>query len=209
MGILKSLSHIHLFVTSWTVVYQVPPSMGFPGKSTGVGCHFLLQGIFLTQGSNPGLPHCRQTLHHLSHQGSQSYLWVISNPKRWCCQSAALTMPVNLENSAVAMGLEKVSFHSNLKGNAKECSNYCTIAHISHASKLLLKTLQARLQQPMDWELPDVQPRFRKGSGTRNQIANIHWISKKVREFQKYTYFCFIDYTKAFDCVDHNKLENS
>ena len=171
--------------------------MGFLGKSIGVGCHFLLQGIFLTQGLNPGLPHCRQMLYHLSHQGSQSYLWVISNPKRWCCQSAALTMPVNLENSAVTMGLEKVSFHSNLKGNAKECSNSCTIAHISHASKLLLKTLQARLQQPMNWELPDVQPRFRKGRGTRNQIANIHWISKKVTEFQKYTYFCFIDYTKA------------
>ena len=114
----------------------------------------------------------------------------------------------NLENSAVATGLEKVSFHSNLKGNAKEYSNYCTIAHISHASKVMLKILQARLQQSMNRELPDVQAGFRRGRGTRDQIANIHWIIKKAREFQKNIYFCFIDYAKAFDCVDHNKLWN-
>ena len=89
-------------------------------------------------------------------------------------------MPANLENSAVATGLEKVSFHSN----AKECSNYYTIALISHASKVLLKILQARLQQYMNLELPDVQARFRKGRGTRDQIANIRWIIKKAREFQ-------------------------
>ena len=116
-------------------------------------------------------------------------------------------MPANLENSAVATGLEKVSFHSIPKeGNAKECSNYCTIALISHTSKVILKILQARLQQYVNHELPDVQAGFRKGRGTRNQIANICWIIEKAREFQKNIYFCFIDYAKAFDCVDHNKL---
>ena len=115
-------------------------------------------------------------------------------------------MPANLENSAVATGLEKVSFHSNSKeGNAKECSDYHTVALISHASKAMLKILQARLQQHMNRELPDVQVGFRKGRGTRDQIANIHWIIEKAREFQKN--ICFIDYAKA--CVDHNKLENS
>ena len=92
------------------------------------------------------------------------------------------------------------------KGNAKECSNYCTIALISHASKVMLKTLQGRLQQYVNCELPDVQARFRKDRGTRDQIANICWIIKKAREFQKNIYFCFIDCAKAFDCVDHNKL---
>ena len=92
------------------------------------------------------------------------------------------------------------------KGNAKECSNYCTIALISHASKVNLKILQAGLQQYMNRELPDVQAGFRKGRGTRDQIANIHWIIEKAREFQKNVYFCFIDYAKAFDCVAHNKL---
>ena len=111
-------------------------------------------------------------------------------------------MPANLENSAVAPGLEKVSFHSN----AKECSNYRTIALISHVSKVMLKILQARLQQYVNDELPDVQAGFRKGRGTRDQIANIRWIIKKAREFQKSIYFCFLDYAKAFDCVDHNKL---
>ena len=84
------------------------------------------------------------------------------------------------------------------KGNAKECSNYCTIALISHASKVMLKILQARLQQYVNHELPDVQAGFRKGRGTRDQIANICWIIKKAREFQKNIYFCFIDYAKAF-----------
>ena len=88
----------------------------------------------------------------------------------------------------------------------KKCSNYHTIALISHASKVMLKILQARLQRYMNLELSDVQAGFRKGRGTRNQIANIHWIIKKGREFQKNIYFCFIDYAKAFDCVDHNKL---
>ena len=129
-------------------------------------CHFLFQGIFPTQGLNPGLPHCRQTLYRLSHQGSPI-------PK---------------------------------KGNAKECSKYYTMAFISHASKVMLKILQVRFQQYVNRELPDVQAGFRKGRGTRDQIASIRWIIKKAREFQKNIYFYFIEYTKAFDCVDHNKL---
>ena len=92
------------------------------------------------------------------------------------------------------------------KGNVKECSNCCIIALTSHASKLMLKILQARLQWYMNQELPDVQPWFRKGRGTRDQITNIHWIREKAREFQKNIYFFFIDYAKAFDCVDHNQL---
>ena len=92
------------------------------------------------------------------------------------------------------------------KGNAKECSNYCTVALISHASKVMLKIPQARLHQYVNHKLPDVQAGFRKGRGTRGRIANIHWIIKKARQFQKNIYFCFIDYAKAFDCVDHHKL---
>ena len=120
-------------------------------------------------------------------------------------------MPANLENSAVATGLEKISFHSSPKeGQRQKCSDYRTVALISHGSKVMLQILQARLQQYMNRELPDVPAGFRKGRGTINQIANIHWISKKVREFQKNIYFYFIDYTKAFDCVDHKKtVENS
>ena len=102
----------------------------------------------------------------------------------------------------MATGLEKVSFHPN----PRECSNYCTAAFISHASKVMLKILQARLQQYLNRELPDVQAGFRKGRGTRDQIANIHWIIEKARKFQKNIYFCFIDYAKAFDSMDHNKL---
>ena len=116
-------------------------------------------------------------------------------------------MPANLENTAVAIGLEKVSFHSNLKERQyQRCSNYCTITLISHISKVMLKILQAKLQQYMNHELPDVHVGFTKGRGTRDQIASIHWIIKTAREFQENTYFCFIDYAKAFDCVDHNRL---
>ena len=93
-----------------------------------------------------------------------------------------------------------------MKGNAKECSNYRTIALISHASKVMLKILQATLQQYVNRELPDVQAGFRKGRGTRDQVANIHWIIEKARELHKNIYFFLIDYAKAFDCVDHNKL---
>ena len=92
------------------------------------------------------------------------------------------------------------------KRNAKECSNYCIIGLISHTSKVMFKILQTRLQQCLNRELPVAQAGFRKGRGTRDQIANIHWNIEKAREFQKNIYFCFIDYAKAFDCVDHNKL---
>ena len=95
------------------------------------------------------------------------------------------------------------------KDNAKECSNYWTIALISHTSKVMLKILQVRLQQYVNRELPDVQTGFRKGRGTRDQIANIHWIIEKAREFQENIYFYFIDYTKAFDCVDQNSVQFS
>ena len=93
------------------------------------------------------------------------------------------------------------------KGNVKKCSNYCTVVLISHASKVMLKILQARLQQYVNWEFPVVQAWFRKGRGrTRDQSANIHWIIEKATELQKNIYFCFIDYAKAFHCVCHNKL---
>ena len=111
-------------------------------------------------------------------------------------------MPANLENSAVAIGLEKVSFHSN----PKEGSNYHTIALISYASNVMLKILQARLQQYANCELPDVKDGFGKGKGIRDQIGNIHWIIQKAREFQKNICFGFIDYAKSFDCVDLKKL---
>ena len=107
-------------------------------------------------------------------------------------------MPANLENISF-IPIPK-------KGNAKECSNYWTITLISHISKVMLKILQARLQQYVNRELPDVQAGFRQGRGTRNQIANIRCIMEKARAFQKNIYFCFIDYAKAFDCMDHNKL---
>ena len=105
------------------------------------------------------------------------------------------------------MGLEKVSFHpSPKKGNPKECSKYQTVVLISCPSEVVLKILQARLQQYLNRELPDIQAGFRKGRKTRDQIANICWIIKTAREFQINIYFCFIDYGKAFDCVGHNKL---
>ena len=99
-----------------------------------------------------------------------------------------------------------VYFPMPKKGNAKECSNYCTIALISHSSKVMLKILQVRLQQYVNGELPDIQAEFRKGRGTRDQIANVRWIIEKVIEFQKNIYFCFIDYPRASECVDYNKL---
>ena len=114
-------------------------------------------------------------------------------------------MPENLESLAVAPRLEKVSFTpAPKKGNAKECSNYHIIALISHASKVMLKILQARLQQYLNWELSHVQAGFRKSRGNRDQIVNICWIIQKGREIQKY--ICFIDYAKAFEFLDHNKL---
>ena len=117
------------------------------------------------------------------------------------CQQIWKTQPQDWKSS-VFISIPK-------KGNAKEYSNYHTIALISHSRKVMLKILQARLEQYVNHELPDVQAGFRKARGTRDQIANIHWIIEKAREFQKNIYFCFIGYAKAFDCVDHNKLENS
>ena len=111
-----------------------------------------------------------------------------------------------LEETGDPVGGDAPSIPIPKKGNLKECSNYHTIALISQASKVMLKILQARLQQYVNHELPDVQAGFRKGRGTRDQMANIRWIIEKAREFQKNIYFCFIDYAKAFDCVDHNKL---
>ena len=115
-------------------------------------------------------------------------------------------MPANLEISAVATGLEKVSFHSNPE--ERQCQRMLKLPHnllISHASKVMLKILQARIRQYVNHELPDVQSGFRKGRGTRDHIGNICWIIKKAREFQKNIYFCFIGYAKAFDFVYHNK----
>ena len=112
--------------------------------------------------------------------------WAVSNPERWCCESAALNMPANLENSTVAMWLEKVSFHSNPK--ERQCQRMLKLPHnCTHltASKVMLKILQARLQQYVNCELPSVQVEFRKARGTRDQIANICWIIEKAREFQK------------------------
>ena len=116
-------------------------------------------------------------------------------------------MPTNLENSAVATGLEKVSFHSNSK--ERQCQRmFKLLYNCTHASKIMLKILQDRLQQYVNWELPDVQAGFWKGRRTRDQIANICWIIGKNKGIPEKIYFCFIDYAKAFDCVDHNKLWN-
>ena len=111
------------------------------------------------------------------------------------------SVSANLKNSAVATGLEK--------GSDKECSNYYTIAVILHASKVIFKIIQARLPQCVNQEIPDVQNGFQRGRGPRDQISNICWIMKKAWEFQKSIWFCFIDYAKAFDCLDHKKLKNS
>ena len=131
--------------------------------------------------------------------------WAISNPQRWCCESAALKCQQIWKTQQWPQDWKtSVFIPIPKKDNAKECSNYCTIALISHASKVMLKILQARLQQYVNRELPNVQAGFRKFRGTRDQIPNICWIMEKAREFQKNIYFYFIDYAKAFDCVDHN-----
>ena len=117
-------------------------------------------------------------------------------------------MSADLENSAVATGQEKVGVHSNPK--ERQCQKMLKLLHnctISHASKIMLKILQARLQQYVNREPPDVQAGFRKGRGTRDQIANNHWIIERAREFQKNIYFCFIGYTIAFDCVNHKETQ--
>ena len=122
----------------------------------------------------------------------------------WCCTAYATKF--RRLSSGYRTGKGQFFIPIPKKGNAKECSHYHTIAFISHASKVMLKILQAKLQQYVNWEHPDVQAEFRKDRGIRDQIANIHWIMENARRFQKNTYFCFIDYAEAFDCVDHNKL---
>ena len=135
------------------------------------------------------------------------FQWSCFKSKMMICESAVLNLSANLKNSAVATGLEKFSSHPTPK--ERQCQRILTIALISHAGKVMLKILQARPQWCMNQELPDVQAGFRKGRGTRDQIANICWIIEKAREFQKNINFCFIDCVEAFDCVDHYKLENS
>ena len=134
--------------------------------------------------------------------------WAILNPKRWCGESAALSMPANLETQQWPQDWKRsVSFQSRRKAKPQN-AQITTQLHSSHASKIMLKILQDRLQQYVNHELPDIQAGFRKSRGIRDQIANIHWIIKKAREFQKNIYFCFIAYAKAFDCVDHKTVEN-
>ena len=122
-----------------------------------------------------------------------------------CCSQYA--SKIGKLSSDHRTGKGQFSFQSQRKAMPKNVQNYCTIALISHASKVMLKILQARLQQYVNWELTDVQVGFRKGRETRDLIANIHWITEKAREFQKTIYFCFIDHAIAFDCVDHNNLK--
>ena len=124
--------------------------------------------------------------------GNLTSSWAISNPERWCCESAALNMPANLENTAVATGLEKVSFHSNPKERQyQRMLKLLHIALISYASKVMLKILQARLQQYVNRELPDVQAGFRRGRRTRDQIANIRWIIEKARVPEKHLFLLY------------------
>ena len=194
---MKSFSCVRLFETPWTVAYQAPPSVGFSRQEYWSGLPQLKQHIkkqrpyFVNKGlSSDEIP---VKLFQILKDDAVKVMYSI-------CQQIWKTQqwPQNWKRS-VFIPIPK-------KGNAKECSNYYTIARISHTSKVMLKILKARLQQYMSHELPDVQAGFRKGRGTRDQIANICWIMKKAREFQKNIYFCFIDYAKAFDFVDHNKL---
>ena len=122
---------------------------------------------------------------------------------KWCIQYISKFGKLSSGHST---GKRSVYIPTPKKGNAKECSKYCTTVLISHASKVVLKIPQARLQQYVNQELPDVQAEFWWGRGTTDQIANLHWITEKTRKFQKNIYFCFIDYAKAFDYVDDNKL---
>ena len=147
--------------------------------------HLPLYLIPLGLPSAPGLSNC---LMHPTWAGD------LFHPRLYICFDAVLIK--RLFSSSL----------SAIRVVSSACSNYNTIALISHANKVMLKILQARLQQYMNWEIPDVQDGFRKGRGTRDQIANIHWIIEKARKFQKIFYFIFSDYTEAFDCVDHNKL---
>ena len=152
--------------------------------------------------SGPGILHFHQQwmsscIPHLQ-QHLVLWIWAILTGAEWYL---IVVLICNSQNSAVATGLEKVSFHFNPKEGW--CQRMFKLLKNCTHSKVMLKVLQARFQQYVNWEF---SAGFRKGKGTRDQIANIHWILEKAREFQKNIYFCFIDYTKAFDCVDHNKL---
>ena len=118
-------------------------------------------------------------------------------------------MSANLETQQWPQDWKRSVFTPIPKGNAKECSDCCAIALVSHANTVMLKILQSGLQQYGNRELPDAQAGFRKGKGTRDKTTNICWVIEKARKFQKNIYFCFTDYAKVFDCVDHNKLESS
>ena len=136
-----------------------------------------------------------------------SPLLFLSNLKRWCCESAALQYNSKFGKLSIGHGTGKGQFSfQSQKRQCKECSNYHTIAIISHASKVMLTIPKARLQQYVNHKLRDVQVGFRKFRRTRDQIANTCWIIKKAIELQKNIHFCFIDYAKVFDCVDHHKL---
>ena len=136
------------------------------------------------------------------------FSWPISSSKRWCCECTALHMPANLEDWAMARGLEKVSFHSNPKERqCKECSYYNLIVHVSHTCKVLLKIPQDSLQQNVNHELPDVQAGHTKDRGTWDLVANTCWVIKKAWEHHK-CYLLLFDYVKEFDCVDHIKTLN-
>ena len=136
--------------------------------------------------------------------GSDGISWVISNPKRWCYESAALNMAANLEKLSSGHRTEKGQFLFQSQRRAMPKNVQTVQLHIFHMLARRSNILQVRLQQYMNWELSVVQAGFRKGRGTRGQIANIRWITEKARESQKNTCFCLIDYTKAFDCVYHN-----
>ena len=196
-NMVKSLSRVRLFETPWTVAYQAPPSMGFSSQEYWSGLpqprqhikkqrpYFVNTGLS-SDGISVELFHILKddavkVMHSICQQIWKTQRW----PQNWK-RSVFITIPK--------------------KGSDKECSDYRTIALISHTSKLMLKILQANLQQYVNHELPDGQAGFRKARVTRDQIANIRWIIEKAREFQKNIYFCFIDYAKAFDCVDHNQL---
>ena len=135
--------------------------------------------------------------------------WAISNPKRWCCEGAVLSMPANLENSAVATGLEKLSFHSKKKGNAKECWNYGTIALNSHASKVMLKILQARLQQYVNRELPDVYARFIEKAEETSNCQHPLENSKSKRVPEKYLLLLYWLQQSLWLCRSQQTVENS
>ena len=172
-----------------------------PKLSNYVICNswnWIRKGVRLTPWSaERDLKHVRNIYENIIH------LEILFLPLYIYSQSIYWTLTVL---SQLPTAKEKVFIPIPKKGNNKECSNYRAIALISHTNKVMLKILQTQLQQYMNWELPDVRAGFKKGRGTRDQLANIHWITEKAREFQENIYFSFIDYTKAFDCVDHNKL---